>query len=43
MKKYMVIENPKDWLFPGGKKSSFLTERSVQKVFKAACDKDKID
>lgn len=39
----MGIENPEDWLFPGGKKSSFLTERSVQKVFQAACDKANIN
>lgn len=31
--KYNEIESPKDWLFPGGKKDSFLTERSVQKAF----------
>ena len=29
-------------MFPGGKKDSFLTERSVQKVFKNACDKSNI-
>ena len=40
--KYNEIESPKDWLFPGGKKDSFLTERSVQKVFQAACDKANI-
>ncbi len=37
--KYMAIEEPEDRLFPGGKEDSFLTERSVQKVFKDACDK----
>lgn len=25
--KYKQIEEPEDWLFPGGKKGSFLTER----------------
>ena len=42
VKKYKGIEEPEDWLFPGGKKGSFITERSVQKIFKAACDKAKI-
>lgn len=40
--KYKQIYEPIDWLFPGGKKGSFLTERSVQKVFTRACDKAKI-
>lgn len=40
--KYMAVEEPEDRLFPGGNEGSFLTERSVQKVFKAACDKAKI-
>lgn len=35
-KKYRIEEG---WLFPGGKKGSHLTERSVQRVFKRACRK----
>lgn len=40
---YARIEKPKKWLFPGGKEGSFLTERSVQKIFKKACEKAKIN
>ncbi|MBU5439117.1 tyrosine-type recombinase/integrase [Tissierella sp. MSJ-40] len=42
VKKHKEIEGSEDWLFPGGKKNSFLTERSVQKVFQVACDKANI-
>ena len=31
------------WLFPGGKKGTHLTERSVQRVFKKACKKANIE
>lgn len=37
LRKYAQIERPSDWLFPGGNKDDFLTERSVQKIFKNAC------
>lgn len=43
LRKYASIEKPKDWLFPGGKEGTFLTERSVQKVFKKACEKANIN
>ena len=37
------IEGSENWLFPGGKKNRFLTERSVQKIFNEACNKAKIE
>lgn len=43
LRKYASIEKPKNWLFPGGKEGTFLTERSVQKVFKKACEKANIN
>ncbi|MBS4538286.1 site-specific integrase [Clostridium sp. D2Q-11] len=43
LRKYASIEKPKDWLFPGGKEGTFLTERSVQKVFKNAWKKANIN
>ncbi|WP_277623717.1 tyrosine-type recombinase/integrase [Candidatus Contubernalis alkaliaceticus] len=30
---------PADWLFPGSKKGSHITERTVQKIFKVAAQK----
>lgn len=42
LRKYAIIEKPKDWLFPGGNEGEFLTERSVQKIFKKACTQAKI-
>ncbi len=42
LRKYALIEKPKDRLFPGGKEGEFLTERSVQKIFKKACSQAKI-
>lgn len=42
LRKYANIQKPSDWLFPGGKEGSFLTERSVQKVFSKACKDAKI-
>jgi integrase/recombinase XerD len=42
LKEYVHIAKPKDWLFPGGKNNSFLTERSVQKIFASACKKANI-
>ena len=43
LRKYARVEKPEDWLFPGGKDNSFLTERSVQKIFASACKKAKIN
>ena len=37
LRKYAYTTKPKDWLFPGGNGTGFLTERSVQKVFETAC------
>ncbi|ABR47605.1 phage integrase family protein [Alkaliphilus metalliredigens QYMF] len=42
LRKYAMIEKPKDWLFPGGKENCFLTERSVQKIFSVACKRAKV-
>ncbi|SDZ03442.1 site-specific tyrosine recombinase/integron integrase [Tindallia californiensis] len=42
LRKYAAMEKPTDWLFPGGKENSFLTERSVQKVFSKACQEANI-
>lgn len=42
LKKYYLLYKPENWLFPGGKSDSFLTERSVQKVFENACINAKI-
>lgn len=41
-RKYYSIYKPERWLFPGGKEGSYLTERSVQKIFERACQKAKI-
>lgn len=37
IKKYYMLYKPDIWLFPGGKDVSFITERSVQKIFENAC------
>ena len=42
LKEYVHIAKPKDWLFPGGKNNSFLTEGSVQKIFASARKKANI-
>ncbi|GAB6098958.1 site-specific integrase [Halanaerocella petrolearia] len=42
LKKYYRLYQPNEWLFPGGKPDSHLTERSVQRFFKKACSKAKI-
>lgn len=42
LRKYYSIYKPEIWLFPGGKEGSYLTERSVQKIFERACEKAKI-
>lgn len=43
LRKYAALYKPKEWLFAGGKTGSFLTERSVQKIFSNACRKAKIN
>ncbi|MBF8983269.1 site-specific integrase [Lutibacter sp. B2] len=42
LRQYAKEYRPKDWLFEGGKEGDHLHERSVQKVFKRACEKVKI-
>ncbi|WP_243117021.1 site-specific tyrosine recombinase/integron integrase [Natranaerovirga hydrolytica] len=42
LRKYYILYKPEQWLFPGGNGKSFLTERSVQKIFEDACNKAKI-
>lgn len=42
LRKYAAIEKPDDWLFLGGKEGSYLTERSIQKIFSRACKDAKI-
>ncbi|MCK8828248.1 site-specific integrase [Natroniella acetigena] len=42
LKLYYKLYKPKSWIFPGQKKGSHLTVRSVQRVFKKACNKAEI-
>lgn len=42
LRKYYYLYKPETWLFPGGKEGSFLTERTVQKIFENACVNAKI-
>ncbi|WP_408956122.1 site-specific tyrosine recombinase/integron integrase [Natroniella sp. ANB-PHB2] len=42
LKLYYKLYKPKEWIFPGQKKGSHLTVRSVQRVFKKACKKAEI-
>lgn len=42
LRKYVSIEKPEDWVFPGGKNNNHITERSVQKIFSKVCKKAKI-
>lgn len=37
LKKYYLLYKPELWLFPGGKDGSFLTERTVERIFENAC------
>lgn len=37
-----MLYKPEKWLFPGGKEGSYLTERSVERIFENACDKARI-
>ncbi|WP_242972909.1 tyrosine-type recombinase/integrase [Anaeromicrobium sediminis] len=42
LRQYAKEYRPKDWLFPGGNEGEHLHDRSVQKIFKRACEKAKI-
>jgi site-specific recombinase XerD len=42
LRKYYKLYKPEEWLFEGGKEGTFITERTVQKVFEQACKKAKI-
>lgn len=42
LRKYARVSEPKDWIFPGGKPNTHITERSVQKIFNKAYIKAKI-
>lgn len=42
LRKYFKMNKPKDWLFPGEKEDSHLTERTVQRFFKDICNKANI-
>jgi len=42
LKDYIRVFQIDEWLFPGEKEESHLTERSVQKIFEVACLKAKI-
>ncbi len=37
LKRYYILYKPERWLFPGGKEDSFLTERTVERIFENAC------
>lgn len=43
VRRYYKLYKPEDWLFPGAKEGSHLTERTVQRVFKQACKKANIN
>ena len=43
LRSYYKLYRPKDWLFPGIDESEHLSVRSVQKVFKKACVKAKVN
>jgi site-specific recombinase XerD len=42
LKKYYMLYKPEKWLFPGGKDGSYITERSVEKIFENACNNAKV-
>ena len=42
LRRYVLLERPRDWLFPGYNEGDHLTERSVQKIFSNAFEKAKI-
>ncbi|WP_425447921.1 site-specific tyrosine recombinase/integron integrase [Dethiothermospora halolimnae] len=43
LREYAKIYKPKEWLFPGGNKGKHITERTIQRVFKNACENAKIN
>ena len=43
LRKYYRVYRPEKWLFPGENKSEHISERSVQTVFKNACELAKIN
>ena len=42
LKKYYLLYKPELWLFPGGKDGSYLTERTVERIFENACTTAKV-
>lgn len=43
LKEYQKKYHPTDWLFPGAEQDRHLTERTVQRVFKNACNQANIE
>ena len=43
LRRYYQLYRPKNWLFPGADETEHLSVRSVQKVFKKACAKARIN
>ena len=43
LRRYFLLYRPKDWLFPGEDESNHISVRSVQKIFKKACQKANIN
>ena len=43
LKKYFELYKPQKWLFPGAKPTKHLTKRTVQRIFKKAAKKAKIN
>lgn len=43
LRRYFKLYGPKDWLFSSTDESEHLSVRSVQKIFKKACEKANID
>lgn len=39
LRRYYQLYKPEDWIFPGKKEKSYITERTVQKIFQNACCK----
>jgi len=42
LRRYYSEERPEEWMFPGANGDSFITERTVQRIFQNACRKAKI-
>lgn len=43
LRRYYSEERPEEWIFPGANGESFITERTVQRIFQNACQKAKIN